>query len=1382
LQRRRGQALLLAVLLMIFVALLGSTFVTVVALNMNQTARQEDLSGARTAAQAGINFVNTNLTYSAEGGKWRPEKLSPPPAPGDNGYNDYYTPFEQAQGWARTVPHPAGWDANNPDFAADWAVLEAAKANGARVFVKIPDPRLRSVPPGTPTYLAEVRPIPTDPSAPGYNPATAGMLKIEVIGRSDDQTSVFDRRIAYKGGYPQNPFLAAARSVTNWDFLNNTVPVGTTAAAAAIGATTLTVSNIKGNFPANNFYVTVGNPTNTAPQTLLVQASAQTGTTATFTVAPALATAIGVNTRVEMAAVLGVPATIDYDADADPADATREAINLSVAQRYDSTRATETNRPGGVRVNGGLGLQGTLFLPNLSTPSLASNLTGFVKASGLISNNWTSGTANVAATATLERLLYKNDDNTTGEIPAATLNNSGSNQLVNFTTSTGAAPSQRSLDQLVSDGRNRLTNNVSSTTRQVESFTPPRIDTVGQDTGRYRQMSKFSPPNPTAPNPTTLSSTSALHGYGQGIYIDNEQDREKIGVAANQYREMTQTEFRDMLFSNSAASNYLRLGTPIAPSDAQSSLEQQHLRGWIGPDEFRGRGALVEIDPRNGLITITRDSITDGTDPATATTVAGADELSNEGPVSARGWKDADGDLIGGANGGVYRRTFPWPANGVIMAEGNIRIKGGAFTTAGDVDTSVIPPRSLTVVSMNNIYIEGSINAGARKVALLAKRNVILNPTALTSRVEGQTRLRGNPTSATIDVWNSSLFRAGDFIQLGRSNDQPSQVEEVINANDGIDDNDQLRLASPLPSGATGQVITLVKDPKFGTNFANAVPYNNFATRLERVNHYVQRRLNLLPGATQARIAIRHNAERKNAMTFKADHKTIPTGTDVDSARLANKLLPIPSPSALRVIHKLLNIEYEETGAGTSTTETFTTPTPATTGDVSNPTTPQDLTFLEKQMETTGTGRPATSGSWSYTVSVDPNYNPDRTIYTTYQQPLFHFMASVGNRYDNRPDPNNLPPGTLPYRRDILANAFTVPMGTSVQLRLNGTNATIQSDYFNTGDTPAPGAYETVPQFGFNPAYGVTASPEDRSTWEDVLTIDHNFYRNHATITDPANIQYDNAEYTLDSRIVSIPAASASTDGINTLSFHLNLGATVPGGSTVGAYFPAADVGTSQADIPFYRLSRIKLENLVLGNGTPDRDLTQIAPGATIRVNAFVYAQEGSWMVIPGDYFDDKVRSDASGAYVDQDNSIGRTPGENIDLNRDGVVSRAEQAAVFRFRRYNYSLNFTGSIMENRTAVVNDPDGNGPLYGSVAEWTDKWATTNFNLGTTTTFNPDTLSTTAGNLGTMNYNFDVDAQRGFIDANNNNQLDATEIDLTQDSGFHPPMLPELIYQS
>lgn len=1395
--KRSGQALLLAVLLMVFAALLASTFVTVVALNLNQTARQEDQSSARQAATAGLNLINQNLTNSPAGTKWRPEMLTPPPAPGAPDYNFYYTAIDRAQGWARTVDKASTgderggqWDRDNNaagTVSDDWAKLEyyrnnpndtTLQPNRFSGYVKFPDPRTATLTATTPTFLAEVRFLNSTNSS---DSTKYGNLQVSVIGLSENNEAVFDRRVAYKGGYAQNPLTAAARSVTNWDFVNNVVPVGQ-AAAAVVGANTLQLSNVKGKFPLGSFYIGVGN-SNAAPQVLAVSNVTQVGSTATLTLAANLTALVAAGTRVELAAALGAQPAIDYNNDTAP-DPVTERVDFRVSRSYDNTQPALTNRPASIWVNGVLGLRGNLSLPNLSNPGNGANPTGFIRVSSLI--------ANFGATTDVRRALYRNDDNSTGEITAGSINDSSNNQLLNVTTTTGTAPTTKSLDQLVSDGRNRLQGNESATDRQTAPFTPPAIQAQTQDIGRYRQMSQFSPPYAVAPNPLTLADTSALYGYGRGIYIDNATDRERISVGAYNNREMTQTELLNLWFGSSTTINYARLGTPVRPDSNVASLEQQHLRGWIGPDEFRPRGAIIEIDPRNQTVTITRDSVADNTDlnadsipdSATTTTVAGADELKNEGPVFNKGWKDANGDLLGGTNGGVYRRTFPWPANGMIFAEGNALVKGGAFDSAGNVDSTVIPPCSLTIVSMNNIYIQGSLNAGARKIVLLAKRNSIVNPTAIVSRVEGQTRLRNDATSTTINVWDSSLFRVGDWVRLGRNPvpptpetaaDQPRRIVNIIPAND------QLELSDVLPTTATaGRVVQAVTDPKFGTDYTDRVPYNNYAVRAELGSHVLQRRFNLPPGTIQTRLALRHNAERKDAIRFQGNSGQLP-GTTASSIDFANKLLPTfpPTASVLRtnsdpvLNNKLLNIEYQEVGGGSPGTDRYPNPPPNTTADVADTTAPQNLSFIETQMEIAPTGRPSSSNNWSYDVEVQPGY----AAAMGYQQPLFHFLASVGNRFDNRTDSLFPRPANLnqPYRRSIFnieppppppLRSFTLPMGTSVALQMNGNNSTITNDYVSPT--------ETVNQFGFNPLYGDTVNPADPATWEDLLTIDHNFYRNHPTAL-PTTFDYDNSEYTLDSRRLSIGSPPPS-DGINTLALRLNMDATVatgPPGSQVVDYFLAAN------PIPYYRLSRLKLENLSLN--TTDNDMDTIGPATTLRINAFVYAQEGSWFVIPGGVFDDKVKTNSAGVrFVDYNDDNTATPNESVDLNHDGVTSRAEEAAILRFRRYNYALDFTGTIMENRSALIEDPDGTGPVLGCVADWTDKWATVNVNLTGATTFNPATLSTAGGNYSIMGYNFDADASRGFVDTDNDGTLDAGEIDLTADLGFHPPVMPDYEY--
>ncbi|MCX7598402.1 MAG: hypothetical protein N2512_05985 [Armatimonadetes bacterium] len=73
------------------------------------------------------------------------------------------------------------------------------------------------------------------------------------------------------------------------------------------------------------------------------------------------------------------------------------------------------------------------------------------------------------------------------------------------------------------------------------------------------------------------------------------------------------------------------------------------------------------------------------------------------------------------------------------------------------------------------------------------------------------------------------------------------------------------------------------------------------------------------------------------------------------------------------------------------------------------------------------------------------------------------------------------------------------------------------------------------------------------------------------------------------------------------------------------------------------------------------------------RVNAIIYAQEGCWFVLPGDYFDPDAK--------------------RVDLDQDGVADSVE------YKRYNYEITVRGTIVENYTAPP----------AAVRDWTDKWA-------------------------------------------------------------------------
>ena len=67
-----GQALLLAVLIMIAILLVGMLFVAVVNYGQRSSAQHSDRVKAEKLAQAGIDYANYMLQYSALGLDWRP--------------------------------------------------------------------------------------------------------------------------------------------------------------------------------------------------------------------------------------------------------------------------------------------------------------------------------------------------------------------------------------------------------------------------------------------------------------------------------------------------------------------------------------------------------------------------------------------------------------------------------------------------------------------------------------------------------------------------------------------------------------------------------------------------------------------------------------------------------------------------------------------------------------------------------------------------------------------------------------------------------------------------------------------------------------------------------------------------------------------------------------------------------------------------------------------------------------------------------------------------------------------------------------------------------------------------------------------------------------
>ena len=199
---RRGQVLLVAVLLMMAILLLGSLFVAIVSYNQYQTARHGDVLMARALAEAGIRYADYMLRHSPLGADWRP-----PPPPGynatadayDPGFwgpdgaqytdDDYYLPEEMARGYFTQYTEAGGrWYLQRLGYTR----YPAPSSTGADLLTM-----------GRGHVLLRVTYDPDPPFEPsdGTNysqDALSRYIKIEAVGVVEGRTAIQRRLVAYK--------------------------------------------------------------------------------------------------------------------------------------------------------------------------------------------------------------------------------------------------------------------------------------------------------------------------------------------------------------------------------------------------------------------------------------------------------------------------------------------------------------------------------------------------------------------------------------------------------------------------------------------------------------------------------------------------------------------------------------------------------------------------------------------------------------------------------------------------------------------------------------------------------------------------------------------------------------------------------------------------------------------------------------------------------------------------------------------------------------------------------------------------------------------------------------------------------------------------------
>ncbi|HEX8833756.1 MAG TPA: hypothetical protein VF719_06125, partial [Abditibacteriaceae bacterium] len=520
----------------------------------------------------------------------------------------------------------------------------------------------------------------------------------------------------------------------------------------------------------------------------------------------------------------------------------------------------------------------------------------------------------------------------------------------------------------------------------------------------------------------------------------------------------------------------------------------------------------------------------------------------------------------------------------------------------------------------------------------------------------------------------------------------------------------------------------------------------NKYTVISRFSQTMQRRFSLPgTGAAEVRLALKHSGERRGHKTpanrdrlaFAMPYYDATTGgTAASGVNLGVKLAANAQTSVLRSVDKFITT----VDAASQPLDTIGI---ATLG-ASEKASLYNLRWLGGDPPSTpavrGVVRAARNApNWYYAVNADEVVESDYLLSPTAapQIPPYYFLASVGNRKTYMTSATKPNSTAWPWREKLMPDAgapatgwgnagYQVPLATSVALQLNGRYSFdagidgllgIRNDTFNS----AMNDYERVGQFGFNPQHGAVAGSVWNAEPEDFLTTDQNFYT-----TGWATGQ------TLDSRTVR-----GANGGVN--SFAVRLNNQNVDGVALDRFFN----DNTSVSIPYYRLWRTKFENGdQLGAA---RTFEKLAPGYTIEVNAFVYAQEGSWLVVPGDYFDEDIANQAT--------STSATAFSRNDLDRNGILSAGERAAGYRFCRYNYQIRFTGAIAENHTAIIHT---SGTVPGAVADWMDKWSTISLNatnfasdgkLLTNIKYDRDRTRSSFANIA---YTFDDSVARGLLD--------------------------------
>lgn len=712
-----GQALVLAVVVMLLVVFLGSIFLRTVLANLRHAEHAGAAANEYTAAEAGIRFADTNLVSSELGADWRPRP-----------YYNIAAIAASAAGAFLTQDPDYYWiqpfDVRNPaDPSDDVGGYIRYNLGDSRFLLRVTYNPENSVyvrdaagntipgPNGNPLGLPvmpDVVPGSYDASTTRFGPTELSRyVMIEAVGRRGSAAEIdkeYQDFIDSNGADPIDPTVfgdttQALNSSGAYRFRRELV------AFKAIGI--------------NNYlrFVTdraqLGRPTYLGVDQLLIRDGE--------TPSPNL---------------IDLPFRVGIDAD-----------------RFQSDFAARATG-GPIRVNGDLVWFGSALPTDDNQPEVSVSLTNEsfngqervahqkVEVAGRIRRE---GTGQDSDSPNLNRMVLR---------------------LYPPGASSGSAPLEAALpasenpefETLVRNGSfaGRYLDNAWLTAspaekanfdprRSVQRLDPPQIEVTDPTSGRlrYQVITQAGAARADAANPWK-GQTAGRYGYGAGIYLDNarhsgEHRRCSGDVQYNHNPEKLRADWVRPYAQVAPDSGWKYPGRVYEPPAVIIALEPDWSNGGTNPE--------------HGLIRITRNDSTGWRDPlgrrmaqrtlffelrpGPPPAIAGN---SREYTLLPKWWDSGSGtwktwdwtrdewvDLPGSVPD-----SWRYPFNGVIFAEGNVRIRGclPQDTAQGGV--------RLTVVSRGTIYIDGNLvkgppvnaNAPARsQIALLARDYVCLNTT-----------------------------------------------------------------------------------------------------------------------------------------------------------------------------------------------------------------------------------------------------------------------------------------------------------------------------------------------------------------------------------------------------------------------------------------------------------------------------------------------------------------------------------------------------------------------------------------------------------------------------------------------------------------------------